>query len=254
MQQPSLVYNPQRRGNLLHQAQRLLLRHALLHAHLEVALRQILHRQVLESRMHAVVVYLYDRRIADGHDCGVLALEELPSAGLIAQRLADFQRDIAPERGAGGQVHGRFFGLSDQGANRVAGDQIRNQLRHRHGSCAGGGLFAFGLRCRGRLHLGLLRENRQAARDALLDPPLRDANRSLEPIRVQQPLGNVIRGAQLQRSDRGQLIAFFRDHDDRRRLRLEAQAAQPLDALRFGIFRAGAEGSGEDQDIALLIR
>ena len=123
--QPRLVHDLERRGDLRHVVQRLPLTHAALDARLQVPARQVLHRQVLEAGVHAVIVDLHHQRAVHRHDGGVLTLEELAARRLVAQRLAHLQRHVVAALRAGGEIHHRLLRLADPQAQRVAGDHLR---------------------------------------------------------------------------------------------------------------------------------
>ena len=134
MHQPRLVHHLQGRGDLCHEMQRLPLAHAALDTRLQIPARQVLHRQVFETGVHAVVVDLHDQRASDRHDRRVLALEELAPGGFVAQRLGHLQRDVVSAVRAGGQIHHRLLRLADLQAQRVTRNDLgacaREQPRH----------------------------------------------------------------------------------------------------------------------------
>src|SRR5581483_12132502 len=96
-----------------------------LHTRLQIAAEQVLHGEIFEPRVHTVVVNLHYQRIADGNDGSVLTLENLPAGDVVAQSLADFQRHVASERNAGGEIHHRFLRFPDLHFDDVAGDEFR---------------------------------------------------------------------------------------------------------------------------------
>ncbi len=256
MQQPGRMHDLQRRCDLLHVAECLRLCDALLHARLEVATRQILHRDVLVALMHAVVEDLHDERVPDGDDSRVFALQKLAAGRLITHRLAHLQRDVASQRGAGGEIHRGFFGIADQGPDRVAGNEIRRGHRIGCGTrgpkiCRAVGLRLGGIPCLG---FGFLREYREAARHPLLDAPQRDPHRGLQALRTHQALGNVVHGSQLECPHCRELVAVLGEDDDGGTDRLVAQLAQHFESDGFGVLGARPEGRGQQQHVAIALR
>ncbi len=91
------MYDSQRAGDLLHVTQSFPLLETGLHTGLQITSQEILHREVFEAGMYAVIVDLHDERIADGDDRCVLALEELTTGRIVTERLAYLERHVAAE-------------------------------------------------------------------------------------------------------------------------------------------------------------
>ena len=72
------------------------------------------------------------------HDRGVLALEELPAGRLVAQRLADLERDVVAALRARGEIHHRLFRFADLQPQRVAGNDLGVGRGEERGDAFGG--------------------------------------------------------------------------------------------------------------------
>jgi len=159
-------------------------------------------------------------------DGSALACEELALVRLVVLALAHLESHIGTERRAGRQIHERLFRLADGLADRVAGDGIAQRAQ--------------GARGLARL-LG----------DPELHASQREAHGGMQPLRRQQPLRQIVGGAELQGAHRGELVAVLGQHDHRGARSLIAQLAQQLETGAVRIFGARAEVGGEQQQVAI---
>src|SRR6185437_14296747 len=127
MQQTGAVDHAQCGSDLLYVEQRFGLRHPEVHARLEVTPREVFHGEVLEPLLDAIAVNPDHRRVANGEDGVVFALERLAPRGRLVGGPADFQGHVRPESGARGQVDDRLFRLADLLRDRISG-YIRRRI------------------------------------------------------------------------------------------------------------------------------
>ncbi len=227
------MHDLQAAGDLLEVAQRIGLQNAAQQAALQIPAREIFHGQEFATGIDSIVVDRDDGRIAQRRQGRVFARKDLLAVGIIVLALGDLQCHIAGQLFAARQVHERFVGFADGLADGIAGYRVAQ--RAGRGGGVGGFLHEFGV-----------------LRGVQLDATQGEFHRGAQPIRIHQPLRQIVDGTQLQRPHRRQFIAVLRDRDDGGKLGAVAQQAQPLEAFGMRILGAVAKLGDEHDQVEFL--
>ena len=132
MDDAGLVHDLQRARDFLEERDRLVGGQRILQARLEIAAREIFHRQEFDALVDAVVEQVDDRRMIERGDGLELALEHDRAlagvvAGLVRSRvlaLGNLERDVVAEILGDREIDGRGFRLADLLQDGVARDLV----------------------------------------------------------------------------------------------------------------------------------